>query len=322
MGRIYEALTRANRNDRVPAGSAEDGQSVRTAVDAMATIASTVNQPLVEPPVPGTSVEQSEASPRRQVQPARRRFSSQPGVASNGFRHITVPLLEESRLAYTTEPHGMSAEQFRFVRRTLTEEFPQGGVLMITSPAPRDGKTFTTLNLCSCLADGGRPTLLAEVDIRQPMVRKTLACSVGTAGIEEVLTGRAAPTDAVQFIENLAFHAAMVKEAPEHPSRLIGGEGLRQFLAWAREQFHWVVLDAPPVLPASDVAELLPLADAVVLVIRAQKTPRELSKRAIEMLHTRLYGVILNEGSPDTNPYYRYLHQYYGAPQGKNGKKP
>jgi Mrp family chromosome partitioning ATPase len=82
-------------------------------------------------------------------------------------------------------------------------------------------------------------------------------------------------------------------------------------LTWARENFLWVVLDAPPVLPAADVSELLPFADAALLVIRARNTPRDLSKRAIELLGKHLRGVIFNEVTVDSDPDYRYLSGYY-----------
>jgi Mrp family chromosome partitioning ATPase len=66
------------------------------------------------------------------------------------------------------------------------------------------------------------------------------------------------------------------------------------------------VIDAPPVFPAADVAELLPLADGALLVIRAQSTPRELTKRALEMLGTRLHAVIFNAAPVDS-----YLDRHY-----------
>jgi Mrp family chromosome partitioning ATPase len=93
----------------------------------------------------------------------------------------------------------------------------------------------------------------------------------------------------------------------------VNASGVKQFLAWARENFRWVVIDAPPVLPAADVAELLPLADGALLVIRAQSTPRELSRRAFDILGTHLHGVIFNAATVDSNPYYGYLDPHQAA---------
>ena len=180
---------------------------------------------------------------------------------------------------------------------------------MITSPGVGDGKTLTSLNLCACLADSGDATLLVEADVRRPTVRNLLGCAMVPPGIEDAFAGKVEPGQVIHLMKELSLHAAMVAKIPDDPSRLVNGSGVKQFLVWAREHFRWVVLDAPPVLPAADVAELLPFADAVLLVVRARRSPRELSKQAFEMLGKRLHGVILNEATVDSNPYYGYMSQ-------------
>ena len=231
-------------------------------------------------------------------------------ASPNGFQRLKLVYREASRLVFQTDPDGLAAEQFRFLRRTLEHKFPNGAVLLITSPAPKDGKTFTALNLSTCLAESGRSTLMLEADIRQPAARRVLGIKQAGSGIEETLAGTSAPDKVVYFVEALSLHLAMVAEPPADPSRLIGGEGMRKLLAWARTHFCWVVIDSPPVLPAADVAELIPLANAVLLVVRAESTPRDLATRAFELLGSHLSGVILNEGTIQSNPYYRYLADY------------
>lgn len=322
MSRLYEALRRA-KEERRNAGSAadvsisgQDGDSCLAAIESV-------------PPEAPSSATLSTAEDISQELPHQLTTSDTfepPDLVQspNGFRHLTLPLREESRLAFHTHPHGLAAEQFRLLRRTLNEEFATGGVLMITSPGVGDGKTLTSLNLCTCLADSGDPTLLAEVDVRWPTARKILGCAIQPPGIEDALAGKVEPGEAIHWIKELSLYAAMVAKVPNHPSHLVNGVGLQQFLAWARAHFRWVVLDSAPVLPAADVAELLPFADAVLLVIRAQRSPRELSKRAIEMLGKRLHGVIFNEATIDSNPYYRYLSHYYqgsGTKADRSGPK-
>jgi len=233
-----------------------------------------------------------------------------PAISPNGFRRLKVPYRESSRLVFQTDPHGLAAEQFRFLRRTLEQKFPHGGTVLITSPAPKDGKTLTAANLSACLADSGRPTLLLEADIRQPSIQRLLGAKIEEPGIEAVLAGTAEPGSVIHFVEPFSVHVAMVKAPPDDPSHLVSGKGLQQVLVWARSQFAWVVIDSPPVLPAADVTQLVTLADAVLLVIRAQSTPRDLATRAIELLGNHLSGVILNEATIESNPYYRYLADY------------
>ncbi|MGB7434148.1 MAG: CpsD/CapB family tyrosine-protein kinase [Candidatus Acidiferrum sp.] len=239
--------------------------------------------------------------------------------SANGYRHLTLLANEEARLVFQTAPNGLAAEQFRLLRRTLTREFEGGAVLLITSPAMGDGKTLTSVNLASCLAESGQPTLLVEADIRRPTIRQILSAEVEPPGVEDVLARNVEPRRAVYGIKELNLYAAMVTRIPDYPAQLIGGPGVKHLLAWARENFLWVVLDAPPTLPAADVSELLPFADAAVLVIRAQSTPRELAKQAVEILGKHLRGVIFNEVTVDSNPHYRYLNNYYD-PQKSNSK--
>ncbi len=235
---------------------------------------------------------------------------SRDAESPNGFRHLALFAQEESRLVFPFDPDGLAAEQFRLLRRTLSREFDAGAVLLITSPAMGDGKTLTSVNLCTCLAETGNPTLLVEMDVRRPKIGEFLSRGIEPPGLEDALAGKVEPRSVVYGIRELNLYAAMVAQIPDSPSQLMSGPGIKQFLAWARKHFLWVVLDAPPVLPAADVPELLPFADAALLVVRAQSTPRELTKRAIETLGKHLRGVIFNEVTVDSDPHYRYISHY------------
>jgi capsular exopolysaccharide synthesis family protein len=312
MSKIYEALRQKEKETSTLPSCAHDGEAVTDGVESVAVkpeldVADEVLQAAV-----------SEAEEERpydhefipQFESASDLTASEPGISPNGFRRLKLAYREESRLVFQTEPDGLAAEQFRFLRRTLEQKFPTGAVLLITSPAPKDGKTLTTLNLCACLADSGRSTLLLEADIRLPAVGKVLGGMNTAPGIEDALAGTVDPSRAVHYVEELSLYVAMVADPPADPSRLVSGTGAKRLLAWAREHFDWVVIDSPPVLPAADVAQLVTLADAVLLVVRAQSTPRELTTRAFELLGNHLYGVVLNEATIESNPYYRYLGDY------------
>jgi capsular exopolysaccharide synthesis family protein len=315
MSWFYEALRRAEKERRKPGNgthasiSGQDGGSRLATIESSSSLESSRAESEAPsyatlPTVGNIPTPSYPPSPLQDAHP-------EGGKSPNGFRHLALPRREESRLVFHTDPHGLPAEQFRHLRRTLRQDFVSGGVLIITSPTTGDGKTLTSLNLCACLADSGDATLLVEADVRRPTVGKVLGRGVEPPGIEDAWAEKVEPRQAIHVIEELSLYAAMVAKTPEDPSHLVNGAGVKHFLAWARKHFHWVVLDAPPVLPAADVAELLPFADAVLLVIRAQSTPRELSKRAFEMLGKRLHGVILNEATVDSSPYYGYLSQSY-----------
>lgn len=278
-------------------------------------------------PLPGPQVgssiappsEQQTAVPTKESATGKELAPSRDFGSVNGYRHLNLLANEESRLVFQIEPNGLAAEQFRLLRRNLAREFETGAVLLITSPAMGDGKSLTSVNLASCLAESGQPTLLIEADIRRPSIRPIFGSAIEPPGVEDVLALNVEPRRVVHGIKELNLYAAIVTRIPYNPAQLIGGPGVKRFLAWARENFLWIVLDAPPTLPAADVSELLRFADAAVLVVRAQSTPRELAKQSVEILGKHLRGVIFNEVTVDSNPHYRYLNNYY-YPQTPNSK--
>jgi len=313
MSKVYEALRQREREDSTSACSqATTFETLAEGLDS-----STFNPELgITDPILQAALASAEEErvlahePLPLVYPQSAAPLSEPQTSSNGFRRLRVEHREDSRLVFQTDRHGLAAEQFRFFRRNIEQKFPQGAALLVTSPAPRDGKTLTSLNLCSCLADTGGSTLLLEGDIRKPSIYRFLGGIDIAPGIEDVLSGAAAPSQAIHFVEELSFHVAMVANPPAEPSRLVSGTGFKQLVEWARGRFDWVVIDSPPVLPAADVTQLMPLADAVLVVIRTHSTPRELAVRAFELLGNRLSGVVLNGATVGSNPYYRYLSEY------------
>lgn len=81
--------------------------------------------------------------------------------------------------------------------------------IAITSPGPGCGKSTLALNLAFGLArQASLHTLLAEIDLRRPTLRKTLGITAGQ-GVSEVLEGTADFADAAcRHGTNLAFLTA------------------------------------------------------------------------------------------------------------------
>ena len=96
---------------------------------------------------------------------------------------------------------------------------------------------------------------------------------------------------------------------------------LKQLLARVAGLFDWVILDSPPILPVSDAAVLAPMCDGVLMVVRAETTPAEVSQRACQQLgDARVVGVVLNgvKKSATSGSYYQYG---YGLKVPKDSRK-
>jgi capsular exopolysaccharide synthesis family protein len=325
MSWFYDALKRveednpANGQDR-PSELIEDGRSFLGTLESIAAIGrapakadarGAVKQAQAEP----TNEKPATMLPMQQNDSVAGILPLNVEAVNNGYRKITLPVREDSRLVFHSDQHGLAAEQYRLLRRNLIQDFAKPAVLMITSPGEGDGKTLTALNLASCLADSGAPTLLVELDIRRPTLRKLLGWEIEAPGIEDALAGKVPAYQSVCYVEDFSLHVAPVVQIPRDPSHLVNSKGTRDFIAGARERFRWIIVDSAPAVPAADVADLLSLTDGVLLVIRAQRTPKDLTKRAFELLGRRLHSIIFNGATIHSNPHYRYLSRYYHSPK-------
>jgi Mrp family chromosome partitioning ATPase len=75
----------------------------------------------------------------------------------------------------------------------------------------------------------------------------------------------------------------------------------------------FVIIDSPPILLATDPVLLSKLADGIVMVVMADRTPRESVRRAVPSIdRNKLIGFVHNKVEKESSSYYRkYYHKYY-----------
>ncbi len=224
-------------------------------------------------------------------------------------RTIMVEAKKDSRLVFLTEPTGLAVEQYKMLRRRLQHRRPEGGVLLITSPGPSEGKTLTSINLAWCLADSGESTCLVDFDFRAAGVGETLGCSFASDGVEDALSGERKIADVLCQLGDRPLTVMGVKERSVSSSKILVPKRIAAFLAELRSMFQWVVLDLPPAVPFADVAEVLPYVDGALLVVRAGKTQKQLVAAPAAILGAKLWGAVLNDVPVEGSSYYGY----YGA---------
>lgn len=101
---------------------------------------------------------------------------------------------------------------------------------------------------------------------------------------------------------------------PPNPSELLGSERLSFLLSHLRKRFDRVIIDSPPILPASDALLLAPLVDGVVFMAKAGQMNRDLVNKAVEQLRVakaNIIGVVLNQVDIKRDGYYKYYNKYY-----------
>ena len=106
-----------------------------------------------------------------------------------------------------------------------------------------------------------------------------------------------------------------------NPSEVMGSSRLAFLITQLKEKFDRLIIDTPPILPASDALTLIPRTDGVVLVVKAGLMNRELVKNTVNQLRlakANLLGVILNRVDLKNEGYYKYYHKYYSKYYGES----
>jgi capsular exopolysaccharide synthesis family protein len=225
---------------------------------------------------------------------------------SSTRRVVTLQPNKKSRLVFLTEPAGLAVEQYKMLRRRLCNLHPKGGVMLMTSPSPGEGKTLTSVNLAWCLADAGHHTCLVDLDFRAPGVSPTLGYAFEEDGVEDVLTGKRTINQSIRQIGGRPLYVLGVKNRLASPGELLSSTSLTPLLTDLRAMFQWVILDFAPVIPMADVAEVLPYVDGALMVIRSGKTEKSMVAPSLEILGSKVWGVVVNDSPINGSSYYGY----------------
>jgi succinoglycan biosynthesis transport protein ExoP len=225
------------------------------------------------------------------------------------------------------DPMSEVAEAYRTIRTAIYFGAPDGKAktMLITSPAPGDGKTTTASNLAIAMAQAGQKVLLLDADFRKPNLHKIFALD-GPAGITEVIAEKATLADTIKPSGIPGLSVLPCGPLPKNPSEILNSRAFSKLVEQLEESFDHIVIDSPPVMPVSDARILGALCDLTVLVLRAQKSTRRVSVQARESLSSvgaRILGVVVNDvpKSRGGYGYYNYGYYQYGYRYGYGNRK-
>lgn len=273
-----------------------------------------------------------------------RRFRSAHDVTEE-LRLPLVGYVPETVLGHSIAPDAegltMSLAQlegFRVLRTNIefldVDNTPQ--VLLVTSALPEEGKSTVSAALAAAYALAGKSTLLVESDLRRP----TLAQRTGlnpSPGLSDYLVGHAEPREVLQPIAPLVESStngsrpadaassvpvvALTAGTPTpQPAELLRSKRCKEFFSQVRAAYDVIIIDTCPLLSVSDTLELLPLADAVVVCVRASKTTRDqaqAAKNTLAHFPERPTGVVLTgvraTDEASYQGYYSYGYVYGSA---------
>jgi protein-tyrosine kinase len=226
-----------------------------------------------------------------------------------------------AKLLVLSAPDSLDAENFKILRSQIL--FPKNGArprtIMVTSVFPGEGKTFLASNLAVSIALGiNEHVLLIDCDLRKPHIHKMFGYS-NSEGLHEYLTGRKELPDLLIRTGIKKLTLLTGGSSPPNPSELLSSTNMREFLKEVRDRYQdrFIIIDAPPSQVVAEANVLAKYVDGIILVVMAQKSPRETIQRAIENLgKQKILGIVFNGYSQSYKSYGKYYRKYYGKKYG------
>ena len=230
-------------------------------------------------------------------------------VPGSGSRKVRI-----DQAALDQSP-GLS-ESFRATVASIVSADRNGSsarVIVVTSSEATEGKTTIVSNLGIALAAISRKVLLIDGDMRRPRLHKLLD-EANSWGLSDLLREKNAvdqlPLDVLAKKTQIPrLYVLPSGASTDNIFGLLYSPRMSRLLPLFREEFDYILVDAPPCLEFADARIMARYAEELLLVVRANHTDCRRVQAAVQRLRLDgipLLGVILNRWDPRFGDPYSY----------------
>ena len=212
------------------------------------------------------------------------------------------------------------AEEFRVIKRPLLKNafgegaaIRNGNLVMVTSAFPREGKTFTAINLAMSIAmERDRTVLLVDADVARPSIPQQFGIAPDVGLMDVLLDPNVKLSDAIVRTNVNKLTLLPAGRPHRHATELLASEAMEKLLREVSERYsdRIVIFDSPPLLVATEARALAANMGQIVMVVESESTTHETVREALATIEScEVVGMVLNKGRR-TNPGDSY--GYYG----------
>ena len=240
-------------------------------------------------------------------------------------REVTVDFDVVSRRGLLS-PQGektRTAEEFRLIKRfVLAKAFgridgrnERDNLLMVTSAKPREGKTFTAINLAISIAlERDTRVLLGDADLVRPSILRALGVQADR-GLIELLEDPTLDVSDVMLRTNIDKLTLIPAGRFHHMApELITSDRMAAITSELASRYpdRVIIFDSPPLLATSEPTMLAQLVGQVIFVVEAERTSEVAVRAALELISDCPdMMMVLNKsrtglGSQNFGSYYSY----------------
>lgn len=224
-------------------------------------------------------------------------------------------MLKTPKIITSRDPKSPISEVYRTLRTNIKFASLDRDIktILFTSTGPGEGKSTTVANLAVTLQESGSKVILVEGDLRNPTVHRMFGLK-NVYGLTNILVDKGSYKDFIQpsMIEDLDILTCGPK--PPNPSEILGSSRMKKVLEELRNDYDYVLVDAPPIVVVTDAALLASMCDGTILVIASGEAIIEGAIKAKELLvnvKANIIGTVLNK-CKDSHVNHYYSSYYYG----------
>jgi len=216
-------------------------------------------------------------------------------ILVNRFK-TELPVLGHPNSAVTESFRGLRANLFHIMNRTDKK------VIAMQSALTGEGKSFIAANLAIALAINDNKVLLVEGDMRKPRLHALFKFTRDN-GLSTFLTGKLSFAQVVKptKIAGLSFVPSGSETA--HASELLNNDLFEKFIAQAKENFDYIIVDSVPIGILSDAARIGSYADVNFIVLRMRYSKLTELRAVDKLAHDGVIqnlAIVLNDVSDDS----------------------
>ncbi len=240
-----------------------------------------------------------------------------------GFFPFTRKTKGHEPLIIYEEPFSPVTEAFRSIAIDLEYSTEDGmpKILHTTSCAPNEGKSCTSINLATVIAQEGKRVVLVDADLRRPSLHEYMDMS-NDRGVTDVLVGKSTLENALQATPVHGFSILSAGVIPSNPVKLLASRSMMDLLDLLSDQFDQVIIDSPPVLGMADALILSNRAHATVFITASEESKKGAVMDALKRLkrsYGNVIGVLLTKVKTGRGHYANYDNYYtYGDRSSSN----
>lgn len=193
-------------------------------------------------------------------------------------------------------------------------------VVAITSSDSAEAKTTTAINLAKVMANQKSRVLLIDADLRIPSIHKELKLSNRSGLSNCILNNDLDEVTLVKYMQMVKIpnsaHDLYVMPSGTHtpnPLELLSSKRFKETIAYLKNYFNFIVIDAPPVLPVADTTPITNVSDGVLFCVASHQTNKDRAQQAITQLkriNANILGTVLTMVPTKANQYYYYRYHY------------